>query len=232
MEMYCGRYTWELDRFLGGIIPMITESTRKILSECKLGDRNPMYGTVSPGRKVNITETELRTLYVDEKHNARFIAKKLNVNFRTIRNWLSYYNIRLTSEQMGERRIGVKNGNYKGAKQTSRGYVYRPAHEHPNCTRDGYVMEHRLVIEKAIDRYVSADEEIHHINYNKSDNRIENLVLLPTSASHTNLHKYLERLGMYLVGVLKEEPIINFEAPIFFAGKWISSINTGTWTAF
>lgn len=212
--------------------PAKRTEVRKKLSETKMGVKNPMYGTISPGRKVNITEGELRKLYVNEGHNARFIAKKLNVNFRTIRNWLSYYNISLTSEQMGERRIGIKNGNYKGAKQTSRGYIYRPAHEHPNCTRDGYVMEHRLVIEKAIGRYVGADEEIHHINYNKSDNRIENLVLLPTSGSHTELHKYLERLAMYLMGILKEEPTINFEIPIFFAGKWISRIDTGSWTAF
>ena len=48
-------------------------------------------------------------------------------------------------------------------------------------------MEHRLVIEKAINRYLEPYEEVHHINYNKLDNRLENLMVL-TRTEHRKLH--------------------------------------------
>ncbi len=55
-------------------------------------------------------------------------------------------------------------------------YLYRPEHPHANDGR--YVAEHRLVMEEKIGRYLRPSEVIHHINGNKQDNKIENLMLL------------------------------------------------------
>ena len=49
-------------------------------------------------------------------------------------------------------------------------YIYSPYH--PNCTKKGYVAEHRLVAEKMIGRFINKDEDVHHINGNKTDNRV------------------------------------------------------------
>lgn len=75
----------------------------------------------------------------------------------------------------------------KTGKWMSKGYFYTYAPKHPfKNTSDG-VAEHRLIVEKYIGRYLTRAEEIHHLNGNKIDNRVENLIIVSRN-NHAKLH--------------------------------------------
>ena len=69
------------------------------------------------------------------------------------------------------------------------GYILEYYPGHPNAKPDGYVYQHRLVMERHIGRYLNSNEIVHHKNGNKQDNTIENLELT-TQAIHAKEHSY------------------------------------------
>ena len=76
---------------------------------------------------------------------------------------------------------------WKGGRTIKSGYVFIKKPEHPFSTSNGYVREHRLVMEKKLGRYPEPFEVVHHINHIKDDNRIENLKLEKSQASGTEI---------------------------------------------
>ena len=82
-----------------------------------------------------------------------------------------------------------KSSNWKGGKSKDlKGYIliYQP--QHPNSKKSGYILEHRLVMEKYLGRYLQRKEIVHHKNLDKGDNKIENLFLFPNDRLHTYFH--------------------------------------------
>jgi HNH endonuclease len=71
----------------------------------------------------------------------------------------------------------VKEDWQKYSSSLEKGYrkLYLPSH--PNATKYGMIMEHRLVMEKMIGRLLEKHETVHHKNGNRLDNRPENLEL-------------------------------------------------------
>jgi len=84
---------------------------------------------------------------------------------------------------------GEKHWNWNGGKYISTsGYVYILKPNHPFAKKNGYIAEHRLVVEKRIGRYLQPTERVHHINGIKDDNKSQNLKLFPNDGAHYKFH--------------------------------------------
>ena len=73
------------------------------------------------------------------------------------------------------------------SRRHSQGYILRRIPGHPQADVNGYVLEHRLVMEAHLGRYLTREEICHHRNGDKTDNRIENLEIM-SRADHARLH--------------------------------------------
>lgn len=77
---------------------------------------------------------------------------------------------------------------WKIEKIVSKGdYNYAIVKDHPFATKNGYVLEHRVVMENHLGRILNTNEVVHHINECKKDNRIDNLQLMLVG-EHERLH--------------------------------------------
>lgn len=76
---------------------------------------------------------------------------------------------------------GKDHYNWKDGRKLNCGYVMLSFPDHPRADRGGYVLEHILVMEKEIGRYLRKGENVHHRNGVRDDNRLENLELWSSS---------------------------------------------------
>lgn len=92
--------------------------------------------------------------------------------------------------RVGKAGTGIKNNRWKGGRiKKGAGYIAILAREHPFATATGYVLEHRLVMERMLGRYLRPEEVVHHKDGNKKNNDITNLVLFKNSNDHLEHHR-------------------------------------------
>lgn len=109
-------------------------------------------------------------------------ARAFRTNRNVVRKYLLRHGVRIRPHievaPRGDRHHAWKGGRHVGE------YIYLPAPDHPHKNWSGHVLEHRLVMEKHLGRYLLPTEVVHHKDKNKHNNAIENLEVFSTNAEH------------------------------------------------
>ena len=102
---------------------------------------------------------------------------------------------------------GKNHSGWKGGRGLKSGYwtVYMP--NHPRTLNNGRVWEHILILEKELERYIDKSEPIHHINFDRQNNNLDNLYLCKNSSKHQEIHNSLNTIAIELI----KTNIIGFE---------------------
>lgn len=90
----------------------------------------------------------------------------------------------------GVHRFGKEAPNWKGGIAIDKdGYILKYCPNHPYANNHGYVRKHRLIVEQYLGRYLNPEEVVHHIDGNKQNNNITNLMVFSNNLAHIRFHK-------------------------------------------
>lgn len=161
-----------------------------------------------------VSKENLYKLYIEEKKTMRQTADELGVAVGTVHKLLHRYGIEVR-KQGGKGKVLTEehkkaiSRRHKGKcvpdevrkkisdsltiggigykKKRCDGYIGIHFPDHPKSSKEGFIMEHVLVMECLIGRWLKDDEVVHHINGKRDDNKKENLQLM-TKKEHASYH--------------------------------------------
>ncbi len=181
-----------------------------IYCACGCGNQRPKYRSNKPydSRVCRFIKGHTnKGKHLSEEHKARIgagnagrkMSKKQQKLLSTIRKRLIAEG-KLVSPWKGK----VNKALVEGRKRWVEEYTPKKAVERKNEGRLGHVqgyvtawddrkqeysLEHRSVMEKHIGRDLKTEEHVHHIDGDKTNNAIENLMLFPTQSAHSKFHQ-------------------------------------------
>ncbi|MDD5064961.1 MAG: HNH endonuclease [Phycisphaerae bacterium] len=123
----------------------------------------------------NDLKIKARNKYLKGK-TTRDVANELKIGNATVYRWCKD----IIRKNSNIDRSEENNGNYKGGHINQAGYriIYNGKRK---------ILEHRYIVEKHMGRKLKNYEIVHHINGNKTDNRVENLKIV-TRSTHQKEH--------------------------------------------
>ena len=116
------------------------------------------------------------------------LAQQLRRSKKATRTRLERLCCKLSTLPRNKPKPKIKRRKYKGYHYDSNGVRFI------SVKGRGSVAEHRYLVEKKLGRKLSSREQVHHINCNKRDNRIENFYLSDNASKHRKCHTSLEKL--------------------------------------
>lgn len=120
--------------------------------------------------------------------NGRGVTRPKPVNFSDT--------MRKVKPPMGKKMKFDSRDKEKRLRVWRKGYVFLYKPNHPASRKVppdyGYVREHTMVIVDSIKRLTKKEEVVHHIDGDKSNNELENLLLCPTQREHNRVHTKME----------------------------------------
>jgi hypothetical protein len=116
-------------------------------------------------------------------YKIRYIVQ--NCNLRISR----FCSLKCKSRYFSKAFSGKGHPQWTGGKMIDKdGYllVYSPSH--PFRSKKKYIREHRIIMEKFLSRYLTKEEIVHHIDGNRLNNNISNLMLFSSNSQHRLFH--------------------------------------------
>lgn len=144
-------------------------------------------------RWIALPEQELVSGYLESCQSAGKLAAKYGVSVSTIHNRLRHLGVprrSLSDARRANRQMGESSPRWVGGRvMQGKGYVGVLDHNHHRAfPGTGYVLEHAIIVERALGHPLDAKHPIHHVNEGKTDNRNGNLVVCENEAYHRLLH--------------------------------------------
>jgi len=123
--------------------------------------------------------------YVDEGLSCKDIGNQSGISNIMIYDWLVRFNIprRKSGSRKGKLNNRWKGGEYY-SKVSGRWYLTVPT---------GRIVRYRYVVEQFLGRKLHRKETVHHINGDKTDDRLENLYLFSQESNHQKYHQDIIR---------------------------------------
>lgn len=110
---------------------------------------------------------------------------------------------------------------WKIKKVVSKGdYLYALVPEHPNATKNGYVLMHRVIMESQLGRVLGRNEVVHHLDGDKKNNVPTNLIVMDR-LEHNRHHGY----GVGRVVLKMKCPICEKEFEIYKNQSFLTKKN-------
>lgn len=152
-----------------------------------------------------------------KQHNPNYfpccVCGKLVYRKPSYRKQNNIHHIYCGLECMGKHRkeimIGENNPNYNNIRRQDgdimykNGYIWERRINHPFADKEGWVRQHRLVAEQYLlndensieinnVKYLNPNYDVHHKDFDKHNNKVDNLIVL-TRSEHQKLHQQIKR---------------------------------------
>lgn len=120
--------------------------------------------------------------YLNKKKSIQNIANLVEATRGNVHSALKWSGVPIRGISEGinasnPNRFGANAGHWKGGRVSGGRYEQIYSRLHPMANHDGYVLEHRLIMEKKLGRYLTKDEIVHHLDGDGHNNKLSNLKL-------------------------------------------------------